>query len=684
MTVIEKHAPLRTKRVKSAVLPGWLSPEIIDTMKKRDHLKNEYKALKKENSHSLSTDIQIEKHREIEQKQQEYKKLRNKVNELIRVSKKRHFNKMVAENRNTSSLWHAINSITQKPHRQPINLSWSPDSLNNHFVHLAESVGMASTLQSPSCYCPPPSLQTFCSSRITPGHSFKIPLLAVHEVGSLISKMVNKKSMGPDNISSSLLKLGLPYVVEHLTFIYNSCIEKNIVPPKLKTAKVIPLPKCKDLSDLNNFRPISILTVLSKPLERHVHKHLAHYLEVNDLFHPLQSGFRQNHSCQTALVRLCDQWLSAINQSKMTGAIFLDFKKAFDLVNHEILMKKLMLYLCDEKSVSFFASYLTDRTQFVYSNGTVSSTMVTKTGVPQGSVLGPLLFSLFINDLPLSVSDKNVLCDLFADDSSLHSSGASPTSIQTSLQTALTDISDWCDQNMMVIHPKKTKSMLIATRQRHQTKPLTLQLTLKDNAIEQVREHRVLGVIIDQELKWQAHIEKVSLKLARCLFLLKKLKPFLNENECKMFFHAHCLSHVNYASVLWDSAANCHLLKLNSIYKRAAKIMHPDQNLTTEEKFAKLNILSLHSQLDYNKAILMYKVHNDLAPKYLTSLVTPPIQRYGSSKYILPYTRIDKYKSSFAFSGSVVWNSLPPNVKLCSTISRFKKMLRANLTQNPP
>ena len=260
---------------------------------------------------------------------------------------------MVSENRDISSLWHAINNLTKKSNCKPLNCSWSPDSLNNHFIHVAENVGLTNTSQSAGEYCPSSTLIDFCKDRMKPNSSFKIPFIGIHEVGSFISKIKSKKSLGPDKISSSLLKLALPYLVEPLTFIYNKCIEQSIVPPILKTAKVVPIPKCKDLSDLNNFRPISILTVLSKPLEKHIHKHLMKYLESNCLLHPLQSGFRHHHSYQTAIVRLCDEWLTAINQRKMTGAIFLDFKKAFDLVNHNILLTKLKLYLRDDKTVSF-------------------------------------------------------------------------------------------------------------------------------------------------------------------------------------------------------------------------------------------------------------------------------------------------------------------------------------------
>ena len=163
----------------------------------------------------------------------------------------------------------------------------------------------------------------FCQDSIGSTDSFIVPLIAVHEVGVHIVNLKNKKSMGPDNINSFLLKLALPHVVESLTHVYNLCIEQNSFPPALKAPKVIPLPKTK-VSDPNNFRPISLLSILTKLLERHIHKHLTQFIEDRNLLYPLQSGFRQRHSCHTDLIRVCDTWLAAINQTELTGAVFLD------------------------------------------------------------------------------------------------------------------------------------------------------------------------------------------------------------------------------------------------------------------------------------------------------------------------------------------------------------------------
>ena len=294
------------------------------------------------------------------------------------------------------------------------------------------------------------SLLDFCREKRGPSRAFYIPLLTVYEVGKLITSLTSKRSMGPDNIPTYLLKLALPYVVEPLTYIYNLCIQKNVFPKIFKTAKVIPLRKNTDRTDPNNFRPISLLSVLSKPLERHVHNHLSTFMEKHNLFHTLQSGFRSKHSCHTALSAMCDVWLSAVDRSEIVGAVFLDFKKAFDLVDHTILQQKLRVYLNNSSVIPFFQSYLSDRSQYVCANGKLSAVGTIQSGVPQRSVLGPLLFCIFINDLPLHIQDKKVRTSLFADDSSLDTSGKTVNEIEVTLQKSLNDVSGWCKKQLNV------------------------------------------------------------------------------------------------------------------------------------------------------------------------------------------------------------------------------------------
>ena len=225
-----------------------------------------------------------------------------------------------------------------------------------------------------------------------------------------------------------------------------------------------------------------------------------------------------------------------------------------------------------------------DRTQCVFLNGNYSTKGVVKCGVPQGSVLGPLLFSIFINDLPLHILNTKIVCDLFADDNSIHSRETNVESIQSSLQEGLNDVLKWCDQNRMVVHPWKTKSMVLASRQKHQLKPLILNLTLGTNITELVREHKDLGITIDEELKWQPHIDNICKQVARNLFLLGQLRKYVDIDCRKLFFNAHLMKHINYASTAWSNASEVHFKKLNSLHRRAEKLILPDHSLSTTAK----------------------------------------------------------------------------------------------------
>ena len=235
------------------------------------------------------------------------------------------------------------------------------------------------------------------------------------------------------------------------------------------------------------------------------------------------SGFRCKHSCNTAIVRLTHSWLTAMNRSEVSGVIFLDLKKAFDLVDHNIMMYKLGCYLQNLSSLPFFKSYLEGRTQRVFLHGSYSSESSVKLGIPQGSVLGPILFSIFINDLPLHVTNISVACDMLADDTTLHASGKVIMQVEHTLQESLDQVSCWCNNNFMVINPKKTHSMTIATRQKHQLFPLSFDLLLHGVKVEQVAEHRLLGIVIDNKLRWDTHTDTLCKTLSKRVFLLSKL-----------------------------------------------------------------------------------------------------------------------------------------------------------------
>ena len=457
------------------------------------------------------------------------------------------------EENNTAGIWKGLNSlINGSNHTRDIPHDLTAEMFNNHFLSVPQN--LISHFQTTNDLNLD-KISSFCDAKVAPDNCFVVPPMTVLDVGKHISKLKNKKSSGLDGLNANTLQLSLPFTVETLTYIYNLCIDANIFPSALKKAKTIPLPKTSDLSDPNNYRPISILSTLSKPLEKHIHQHLQDYLEDNCLLHRFQSGFRPHHSCKTAVTHITNKWLLEINKSNMTGVIFMDLKKAFDLIDHNILLKKLKIYFRNESTVLLFKSYLERRTQMVYLNGNFSSEGTIKFGVPQGSILGPVLFSLFINDMPLHISDENTTCEMFADDSTLHFSSRTVAEISNSLQSSLNDVNEWCVSNNMVLNPAKTETMLIATRQKLQLNVPSLDISLNGTPIKQVDEHELLGVTIDSQLQWQPHIEQICKIISRKLYLLSRIRFIVDEPTRKIFFHAHIKPHFDYCSNVWDGCS---------------------------------------------------------------------------------------------------------------------------------
>ena len=302
----------------------------------------------------------------------------------------------------------------------------------------------------------------------------------------------------------------------------------------------------------------------------------------------------------------------------MNGAVFLDLKKAFDLVDHNILIQKLSLYLQNNQITTLLKSYLHERIQTVYMEGKYSEFRDITVGVPQGSILGPLLFCIYINDLSLQISDPDAILELFADDSTLHTASNDINEIHNTLQNSINEVQDWCEHNRMILHPDKSKSMIITTRQKRQLYDLKLNLTIHNLPIEQVHHHKVLRIIIDENLTWEKHIHQLYRQLSSNIFLLTKLKPYLNSSSLKLFFNAHILSRINYIDTIWSAAAECHIKRINSLYRRGIKLVSSEKHIPVEKKMNNLNLLPLKDHFFFISVTLTFKALNNLAPKYLT------------------------------------------------------------------
>ena len=639
--VYNKHAPFRTHRVKHTQQPKWITKEIEDASRLRDKL--------------LASG-----------NRSEFILQRNKVNSLKRAAKKAYFEDLVSSKQNTKSVWKAINQLTNKQQQTPSTYvkHVSPNELNTYFSTIADQIIPQDNTESNSL----DKLKAFCQSKnIT--SKLTIPPMSTYDVYNALINLKQTGTRGLDGIDGKILKLSTPFVTDTLTYIYNLCIDKHQFPTQFKQAKVIPLFKSGDNSQPSNYRPISVLSLLSKPLEKHIHKHIYRHLDKFDLLHKNQSGFRKNHSCQTTLINLVDKWLNNINNNQFNGVLFIDFTKAFDLIDHDLLRKKLLLYGISEDSFKILSSFLHNRQQTVCINTKLSTPQPVKYGVPQGSVLGPLLFSIYINDLPLYINES---CELFCDDTTIHSSHHNLEEVSQSLQMAVNNLTEWCDINHMSLNQKKTKLMLVTTRQKRQNLKSSLPtLHINNMPIEEVDHHKVLGVMIDNNLSWNSHVNYLRNNISKKVYQLCRIKHFLNQHARKLFFNAHILSVINYGSTLYDSASENTLKSLHSVYRRAVKAVLLKSTSLNKEDYKSLNILPLTETLAINKAVLMHKIFSGSLPTTTTSNFQYSTR--DSAKFQLPIPRIDLFKNSLCYSGSLLWNHLPPTLRSVRSTQSFKK-----------
>ena len=479
-----------------------------------------------------------------------------------------------------------------------------------------------------------------------------------------------------DNIPNKFLKIAASVIAPSLTGIFTASINTGIFPYEWKASRVTPVFKSGTRNNPGNYRPISIIPCVAKIFEKIIFDQLHGYLDSNNLLNTCQSGFRPFHSTLTALLEAASDWSMNIDNGLINGVVFIDLKKAFDTIDHQIILQKLKNYGIDENSLTWFHSYLTDRTQKCRVNGQLSDSVPVACGVPQGSSLGPLLFLIYINDLPNCLN--HTTARMFADDTSISYASDSANELQNVINTELKGLSDWLTTNKLSLNIVKTEFMVVGSRQRIKTLNNEIDIEINGNMVNQVTSVKSLGVHLDNHLMWSEHTDKLCKKIASAIGALKRIRSCISVNTAIQVYQALIQPHFDYCCSVWDGLGETLSSKLQKLQNRAVRVITRssyDTNATVLLDTLHLDNLSLRRKKF--KAGLMFKTLKGDTPTYLQNLFSVRGSEYNlrnfEMKLNLPKPRTNYLKRSFQYSGVVLWNSLPENIRMLQSFAQFRK-----------
>ena len=416
------------------------------------------------------------------------------------------------------------------------------NTLNEYFTNIGTD--MSSRLPDP-----PVPYQQFLKNRQQ--SSFYLTPTDPMEILKIINSFL-KKSCGPDKIPVKFFKLGAPALSNLLSVLINDCFATGQFPNSLKIAKVFPIHKEGPKDTPSNYRPISILSVIAKLVEKLTYNRLIKFINRKSILTSSQFGFRSAHSTTHAITSIHEKILENVDNNKHTISIYLDLSKAFDSVNHRILLNKLEHYGIRGISLNFFESYLSNRKQFTVVNGETSELLNILCGVPQGSTLGPLLFLLYINDL---ADASRFFVSLFADDTCLVLSHENLTILRLICNAELTHINNWFLANKLTANLTKASKYMITLGRTRVKQPEIFNIVMGNTILERVKSIKYLGVIFDERFRWHEHVSYLSTKLACSVGVLSKLRYYTNIPTLISVYYSLVCSHLNYGLCFLGAAS---------------------------------------------------------------------------------------------------------------------------------
>ena len=665
--ICDKHAPIKKCTVRTVKAP-WLDEELKTCIKERDLLKQ---------SAIVSGCPDIWQH---------YRALRNKITKMNRQKKKFHYQCKFEECKHDSKkLWKILNKIGKVPSFIEVEgiFITRPVDIANYFNSFF--INKVNTIRDQMLPVSDGLSDSIIKNKIMKDKvcNFEFKRIGEEEVEKLLCSINSDKPCGIDHLDGRLLKLAVKCIVVPICHIFNLSLENCVFPQLWKIAKVTPLPKSsREPFNGPNSRPVSILPVLSKIMEKVIYKQIQSYFEENSINSEYQHAYKAGCSTGTALTALTDNWLKNIDKKLMVGAALLDFSTAFDLIDYKLLLRKLSAYNFKENAIELMKSYLVNRQQCVVFNGTLSEMVTPQCGVPQGSCLGPLLYSIFVNDLPHVLN--SACMEIYADDTTMYVLSENSVSVNELLQKELMLISKWVIENKLKLNVLKTKSILLGSRYMLRSNP-ELNLVLQGEVIEQVKEAKLLGVIIDDTLSWSMQIRKMVDKMSSNISMIRRSVHLLTHSTIKLALKSLVLSSLDYCPTIWSSASTKDLCKLQLTQNRAARLaLRCSGRSSVEWMHAELSWMRVEQRVACSLVTFMFNIYHTGKPVHLFLQIQPtntrheyPTRQAVGGHFTQPFIpRTDALKRTAMYRAGTHWNKLPSYIIRINNKLGFKKKLR--------
>jgi hypothetical protein len=641
-----------------------------------------------------------------------YKKFRNIYNKTLRTSKKMYFEQKIQQNvKNPKKTWDLLKEATTGNVKQslidkitvndmPVN---DPLQISNEFNKFFTSVGkqIAENVE-PVDKDPMDYISTNCNVNLHLGNMSQADFI------NIVNKMEPKNSADINGMSTKMIKDVKFEIATPLVHIFNLSLNDGIFPENLKCSRTVPIFKAGSPLLCDNYRPISLLSVISKVLEKYVANKLTSHLTDNNLLYEHQYGFQKGKSTVHNLLVLTNFVAKEINDKKFVAGLFLDLKKAFDVVNHSILLKKLKKFGIKGKTWEWFRSYLSNRSQKVEINGVLSEEGYLELSVLQGSILGPILFLCFINDI---YNATLLLTLLFADDTAALDSDQDLPSLVNRVNIELNKLANWFRANKMAVNISKTKYIIFRPRGANidltncgeivyndneigkpydPSKVTTLDRIYNNNPVKTSRSYKLLGMYLDEFLSFDEHINHMCNKIAQSNFIINRAKNFLPHSALRTLYFALVHPHLLYCQPIYSCTTGKNIVKLEKIQKKSIRIIsNAKYNAPTKELYEKAKIMPLRTMIEYSQSLLIHSIYHKYSPSSLHGTWTTNGQRENNynlrnaADYYTPPARTSHTEKLPYFALPKMWNNLHDQ-KFTPNQTTFKIEIKKRLLENNP